>query len=84
MDKEQIRKALDHFENDKFTDAKEILTKEIRDAKSEHLQKNLGLEEGYYGKGKKKKDMKEEEEPEDDKKKKKNGDDEDEDENGDD
>ena len=44
MDKEQIRKALDHFENDEFTDAKEILQQEISQAKGEWLTDKLKLE----------------------------------------
>ena len=43
INKEQIKKAIDHFENDKFTDAKEILTKEINIAKDDFLKSKLGL-----------------------------------------
>lgn len=45
MDKEQIRKALDYFENDKFTDAKEILSSEIEAKKNDFLKDKLGLKE---------------------------------------
>ena len=44
IDKEQIKKALDSFENDKFMDAKDVLSKEIKAAKYEFLEKKLGLE----------------------------------------
>lgn len=44
MDKEQIKKALDSFEDDKFSDAKDILKKEIQDKRDEFLIDKLGLE----------------------------------------
>jgi hypothetical protein len=74
MDKEQIRKALDHFENDEYTDAKEILQKEISDAKWDHLTNKLELDETCKPGHKKKKvddeededKKKEDEEDEDD------------------
>ena len=43
VDNEQIKKALDHFENDEFVDAKEILQKEILRAKNDHLKTKLEL-----------------------------------------
>lgn len=43
VDNEQIKKALDHFENDEFVDAKEILQKEILKAKNDHLKTKLEL-----------------------------------------
>jgi len=39
IDKEQIKKALDSFENDKFMDAKDVLSKEIKAAKYDFLEK---------------------------------------------
>lgn len=43
IDKEKIKKALDSFEDDKFMDAKDVLSKEIKAAKYEFLEKKLGL-----------------------------------------
>ena len=43
INKEKIRKALDHFENDEFTDAKEILSKEISTSRDEFLKDKLEL-----------------------------------------
>ena len=43
VDKEQIKKAIDSFENDKFVDSKEILSKEVRKAKNSFLKDKLGL-----------------------------------------
>lgn len=43
MDKEQIKKAIDNFEKDKFTDAKEIIAKEIADKRDEFLKDKLDL-----------------------------------------
>ena len=45
MDKEQIKKALDAFEKDKFTDAKDIISKEIKSKKDAWLQGKLGLKD---------------------------------------
>ena len=45
VDNEQIKKALDHFENDEFVDAKEILQKEIKKAKNDHLKNKLDLKQ---------------------------------------
>ena len=71
MDKEQIRKALDHFEKDEFTDAKEILQQEISTAAAAHLGNKLGLQEFGHDK--------DDDDKDDDKKKKKKNDDDDED-----
>ena len=43
MDTEAIKKALDHFENDEFVDAKEILQQEIYARKNDFLKDKLGL-----------------------------------------
>lgn len=43
--KELIRKALDCFEDGKFTDAQEILKSEIKKHKSDWLTDRLGLKE---------------------------------------
>ena len=43
MDNEQIKKALDNFENDKFTDAKDVLSKVISDKRDSYLKDKLGL-----------------------------------------
>jgi hypothetical protein len=43
MNIESIKKALDHFENDEFVNAKEILQKEIHTHKNEWLKNKLGL-----------------------------------------
>lgn len=44
MDKEEIKKALDAFEKDEFTDAKEILSKGIKSKRNEKLKSKLELE----------------------------------------
>jgi hypothetical protein len=44
MDQEAIKKALDFFEEDKFSDAKEIMQKEIRTARDEFLTDKLGID----------------------------------------
>ena len=49
MDKEQIKKALDHFENDEFSLAKDILTKEIQKKRDEHLKDKLELKSDLSG-----------------------------------
>lgn len=72
MDKEQIRKALDHFENDEFTDAKEILQKEISQKRNEYVNGKLDLDEAWMT------EQDDKEEDEDKKKKKKNGEEEEE------
>ena len=43
MDKKAIRKALDHFENDEFVDAKDIITKEVQGKRDVFLKDKLGL-----------------------------------------
>lgn len=43
IDMEQIKKALDHFENDEFVDSKEVLQKEIKKAKNDFLKNKLEL-----------------------------------------
>ena len=43
IDKEQIKKALDHFENDEFVDAKKILQKQVATAKDDYLKDKLNL-----------------------------------------
>lgn len=43
MDQDKVKKALDHFENDEYVDAKEILSKEIKDNVDAHLKDKLGL-----------------------------------------
>jgi len=43
IDTEEIKKALDDFEDDKFTDAKEKITGEIQRARDEFLKDKLGL-----------------------------------------
>jgi hypothetical protein len=43
MDKKAIRKALDHFENDEFVDAKDIIAKEIQGKRDVFLKDKLGL-----------------------------------------
>jgi hypothetical protein len=45
MNKEDVKKALNHFENDEFTDAKEILRKGIKNKRNEFLNAKLGLKE---------------------------------------
>ena len=46
INKEKIRKALDHFENDQFTDAKDILSKEIKTSRDDFLKSKLDLKKG--------------------------------------
>lgn len=43
MDKEKIKKALDHFENDEYVDAKEVLTKEIQGKRDAFVKDKVGL-----------------------------------------
>ena len=43
VDKELIRKALDHFENDEYTEAQDILKKEIGRHRDEWLDDKLEL-----------------------------------------
>ena len=44
MDKEAIRKALDAFEDDKYTDAKEIIQGEIEKKRNSFLKDKLELD----------------------------------------
>ena len=43
VNKEQIKKALDHFENDEYSEASDILRQEIANHRDEWLDKKLGL-----------------------------------------
>lgn len=43
MDRAAIRKALDHFENDEYVDAKEIISKEIAGKRDVFLQNKIEL-----------------------------------------
>ena len=43
MDKAKVRKALDHFENDEYVDAKEILSKEIKGSIDAHVKDKCDL-----------------------------------------
>jgi hypothetical protein len=43
MDRKEIRKALDHFENDEYVDAKEIISKEIAGKRDVFLQNKIEL-----------------------------------------
>ena len=43
IDTEQIKKALNHFENDEFVDAKEILQTQVANAKNDYIKNTLGL-----------------------------------------
>lgn len=45
VDKEVVKKALDDFENDRFSDAKDALTGEIRKTKDAFLKSKLGLKD---------------------------------------
>ena len=45
MDKKAIKKALDHFENDQFVDAKDIISKEISGKRDIFLKDKLGLQQ---------------------------------------
>lgn len=45
MDNEAIKQALDHFENDEFVNAKEILQDQINKSKNEFFKDKLGLKE---------------------------------------
>lgn len=44
IDKDEIRKSLDYFEDDKFTNSKDILSKEIARAKTDFLRGKLELD----------------------------------------
>lgn len=56
MDKENIKKALDHFENDEYVDAKEILTKELQGKRDEFVKDKLGLKDDIAPTAKKEED----------------------------
>jgi hypothetical protein len=43
MDRDKIRKALDHFENDEFVDAKDIIQGEIAGKRDVFLKDKIGL-----------------------------------------
>ncbi len=43
IDTKKIKKALDHFENDEYVEAKDILSKEISNYKDEWLKDKLEL-----------------------------------------
>lgn len=43
MDKDQVRKAMDAFEEEDYVTSKEILQKEVKAAKAAYLQSKLGL-----------------------------------------
>jgi hypothetical protein len=45
IDKKVVRKALDHFEEDDFVSAKEVLKPEIKKAKEDFLLKKLELKD---------------------------------------
>jgi len=45
IDKDKIKDALDHFENDEYVSAKEILSTEIGRAKDEFLKDKLELKD---------------------------------------
>lgn len=49
MDKDKIKQALDSFENDNYTDSRDILSKEIRKAKNDFLKDKLGLKNEIDG-----------------------------------
>ena len=59
MDNDKIKKALDHFENDEFVDAKEILTKEIKSKRDEFVKDKVGLKDDISTTEKKKDDKEE-------------------------
>ena len=44
MDKKQIKKALDAFEDEKYSDAKDILKKEIDVAKNDFIKDKLDID----------------------------------------
>jgi hypothetical protein len=45
MDRDKIRKALDHFENDEYVDAKDIIKQEIAGKRDVFLKDKLGLKQ---------------------------------------
>ncbi len=44
MNREEIRKALDHFENDEYVDAKEIIKREVAGKRDIFLKDKIGLQ----------------------------------------
>lgn len=42
--KEEVKKAIDNFEEDNYYDSEETLSKEIKKAKNDYLKKTLDLE----------------------------------------
>ncbi len=60
MEKDDIKKALDHFENDEFVDAKDIMTKAIQGKRDDFLKDKLGLENDINPAPEKKEDDNEE------------------------
>ena len=71
INRDNIKKALDAFEDDDFVSSKEILQKEISGRKNEWMQEKLGLTKPLG-----EEDEKEEETEDDDEKKKKEKEDE--------
>ena len=45
MSKEDVKKAIEDFENDEFVSSKETLTKIVRDKVKDHVNNKLGLED---------------------------------------
>ena len=43
MDRKQIKRALDHFENDQYVDAKDIISQEIAGQRDVFIKNKLGL-----------------------------------------
>ena len=60
MDKKQIKRALDAFEDEKYSDAKDILKKEIEISKNDFIKDKLDIDLGKEVKDTKTKDTKEE------------------------
>lgn len=47
MDRAKIRKALDHFENDQYVDAKDIISQEIAGKRDVFIKDKLGLQNDF-------------------------------------
>ena len=43
MDKENVVKAFDAFEKEKYTDSEDIIRREVRQSVNDHLKDELGL-----------------------------------------
>lgn len=43
MDRKAIRKALDHFENDEYVDAKDIIKREVAGSRDIFVKNKIGL-----------------------------------------